>query len=104
MKTLQELYKILSGSGIPCAYQKFDERDAPDLPLMVYTTPYANNFSADGITYQIINHVQIDLYTKTKDLEAEGKVENALSSFFWNKEEEYLEDERCYRVMYELEV
>lgn len=101
---LSEFYKILDATGIPVAYQKFSERDAPDLPIIVYAVPYSNNFSADGTVYKKINHVQVDLYTKNKELETEDKVENALSSFYWNKEEEYLDDERCYRIMYEVEV
>lgn len=102
--TLLDFYNILKETGIPVAYQAFSERDAPDLPIMVYTVPYSNNFSADGAVYKRINHIQIDLYTKNKELETEDKVENALSSFYWNKEEEYLDDERCYRIMYEVEV
>ncbi len=101
---LEEIYGILEATGIPVAYQKFDEENAPDLPIMVYSVPYSNNFSADGRVYGKISHIQIDLYTKHKDMASEDKVENALSSFYWSKQEEYLEDERCYRIMYEVEV
>ena len=82
---LSDFYNILKETGIPVAYQAFSEKDAPDLPIMVYTVPYSNNFSADGAVYKRINHIQIDLYTKNKELETEDKVENALSSFYWNK-------------------
>ena len=100
----EEIYGILESTGIPVAYQMFDEKNAPDLPIMVYSVPYSNNFSADGAVYKKISHIQIDLYTKNKDMTSEDKVENALSSFYWSKQEEYLEDERCYRIMYEVEV
>lgn len=102
--TLPEFYNKLKSTGIPVAYQFFDEKDAPDLPIIVYTVPYNNNFSADGRVYKKISHIQIELYTKKKDLETEDKVETALSSFYWTKEEEYLSDEKCYRIMYEMEV
>lgn len=101
---LKELYEILKSTGIPVAYRAFSEDTAPDMPILVYFVLYSNNFSADSVVYKKINHIQIDLYTKNKDTESEDKVENALSSFFWEKDEEYLDDERCYRVTYELEV
>ncbi len=101
---LKELYEILKSTGIPVAYRAFSEDAAPDMPILVYFVLYSNNFSADSVVYKKINHIQIDLYTKNKDTESEDKVENALSSFFWEKDEEYLDDERCYRVTYELEV
>ena len=54
--------------------------------------------------YQKINHIQVELYTKLKDPELEDKVEQALSSFFWDKTEEYIDSERCYQILYEIEV
>lgn len=102
--TLQEFRNILDTTGIPVAYRQFSETDVPDLPILVYMEAYSNNFSADGTVYHKTSHVQVDLYTKNKDIESEDRVENALSSFFWEKEEEYLDDERCYRITYEMEV
>ena len=55
-------------------------------------------------SYQPIDHVQIELYTKDKNPEAEGMVESALSSLFWEKSETYIDTEKCYQILYEVEV
>mgnify|MGYP000028368646 CR=1 FL=1 len=39
-----------------------------------------------------------------KEVETEKKVEEALSDYYWEKTEEYLDEEQCYRIMYEMEV
>lgn len=64
------------------------------------------NFSADGIVYQAINELDIELYTDRKDLEAEKKVEAVLREhgFFYEKTETYLESEKMFEVLYEMEV
>ena len=71
---------------------------------MVYQSVYSNNFSADNVVYKKFDHIQIDLYTKLKDPLTEGKVEKALSSFYWEKTEEYIDTEQCYQIIYEIEV
>ena len=102
--SLEELKKLLESTGLPVAYYAFPEEEAPGLPFICYLVAYSNNFSADGSVYKKINHIQIELYTKHKDIESEEKVEEALSSFYWEKEETYLEEEKCFEVIYELEV
>lgn len=101
---VSEVYELLKQAGLPVAYQMFPEDDIPDLPILIYTMPYSRNFSADGRVYRKGSHVQIDLYTGRKEPETEQKVEEAISGHYWEKTEEYLEDEQCYRIMYEMEV
>ena len=50
------------------------------------------------------NRISIELYTESKDLEAENAVEAALKGLCWEKSEEYLDDEQCYEIIYEIEV
>lgn len=83
--TLENIKEILKTSGLPVAYGFFPEDAAPDLPILVYQSVYSNNFSADNVVYKKFDHIQIDLYTKLKDPLTEGKVEKALSSFYWEK-------------------
>ena len=105
---LTELNQILQSAGYPVAYRAFPENDKdnppPAMPYICYLETGTNNFSADGIVYKRISRIAVELYTSKKDLEAEEKVEKALSSFYWDKDEEYLDDEKCYFVLYELEV
>lgn len=106
--TLQEFNQMLQSTGLSVAYRSFPTGDKnnpePELPFICYLETNTNNFSADGIVYKKISSIAVELYTKNKDLEVERKVENALSSFYWNKSEEYLDDEECYFTLYELEV
>lgn len=74
------------------------------MPFICYMEAYSNNFAADGVTYLPVSHAQVELYTAIKDLEAEGKVETTLSSFVWEKTETYIETEKCYQILYEIEV
>ncbi|GLG90405.1 hypothetical protein [Sellimonas catena] len=101
---VSEIYELLSKTMLPVAYQMFPEDEVPDLPILIYTMPYSRNFSADGRVYRKGSHVQIDLYTRKKEVETEKKVEEALSDYYWEKTEEYLDEEQCYRIMYEMEV
>ena len=102
--TLGEFKELLETTGLPVAYYSFPENEAPSLPFICYISPGTDNFSADGVVYAKTNRIQVELYTKYRDFELEEKVEEALSSIYWEKESEYLESERCFQTIYELEV
>lgn len=102
--TLEDLNNLLKTTGLPVTYRSWPESQAPDLPYICYLFSYSNNFGADNVVYSPISHIQIELYTKLKDPISEGKVETALSSFYWGKTEEYIDDEQCYQIIYEIEV
>ena len=101
---LEQLENLLATTGLPVAYRAWPEEKAPPLPFICYLVAYSNNFGADGGVYYKINHIQIELYTKLNDTDSEDKVENALSSFYWEKTETYIDTERCYQILYEIEV
>lgn len=102
--TLEEIYNILMSTGIPTAYHAWPENEAPSMPYICNLSPYSNNFYADGKVYFKVNCLQVELYTKYIDKETESKVENALQSLSWKKEEEYLSDQKCYKITYDMEV
>lgn len=104
--TYQEVSNMVKSIGLPTAYHHFEEGESPDPPFMVYLYPGSDNFAADGTVYQSINQLDIELYTDKKDLEAEEKVEFMLKNhgFYYEKTESYLESERMYEVLYEMEV
>jgi hypothetical protein len=104
MEKFEQIKKMLETTGFPVAYLAFPEDNAPSMPFLVYEAVSSNNFAADGMVYQKIIHFQIDLYTDKKDLNTEDKVEQALSSFFWQKTGEYNDTERVFRTIYEIEV
>ena len=92
----------IAGNGRP--YRAFPVGNAPPLPFVCYLFSSTNNFNADDVVYQVINRITIELYTESKDLEAENAVEAALKGLCWEKSEEYLDDEQCYEIIYEIEV
>ena len=101
--TYEELGQMLAASGYPVAYGYFKTEQAP--PYVLYRFAYSNNLSADGEVYITVDHIQIELYTKTKDEEAEAAVEAQLSpTFFFQKSQEYDEDQKVYQTVYEIEV
>ena len=102
--TLEELKTLLESTGLPVAYRAFPVGQAPDLPFICYLVEYSNNFDADNRVYHPINHISIELYTEFKNPDAEALVETALKDICWEKTEEYLDDERCYEILYEIEV
>ena len=79
---LQELKKILEATGFPVAYSHFVESEnepLPNPPFIAYLVTYSSNFTADNKVYKSIENVQIELYTKRKDLDAEAIVEKVLN-------------------------
>lgn len=102
--TLKELAARLESTGLPVTYRAWPENTAPSPPFICYMAAYSNNFAADGGVYAKVDHIQIELYTKLKDPEMEDKVEEALSSLFWDKTETYLDTEKLYEILYEIEV
>ena len=104
MNDMQSLYDKLTKIPIPFAYNDFPKDKTPPMPYGVYSTQRANPFYADGEVYYLFGHLQVELYTKRKRLDLERKIERALEGFAWTRNEEYLSEEKCYVITYELEV
>ncbi len=102
--TLSEVTELLKKTGLPVAYESFPENEAPSLPFICYINPEDNNFAADGKVYHSSKVIHVELYTEKRDLEIEKAVEAVLSAFFYEKTAIYLDDEKCYEILYELEV
>lgn len=102
--TLEALASLLESTGIPVTYLSWPEGAAPPLPFICYLVAYSNNFYADGELYLTVQRVHVELYTSYKDLHAEYLVENALHDIPWQKSETYLNTEKCYQILYEIEV
>lgn len=101
-----EIAQIIKSIGYPVAYHHFAEGQEPSKPYIVYLYPGSNNFAADGLVYQSVNQLDIELYTDKKILAAEKAVEAVLKEhgFFYEKNESYLETEKMFEVLYEMEV
>lgn len=104
--TLEQLFDILSGTGLPVTYHAWPEGEAPSLPWVAIVETGSDNFGADGIAYGLIKTVDVELYTKSKDPTMEGKVETALTNagIYWDKDETFIESEKVFEIIYSLEV
>ena len=103
---MEEQVQIIQEMKIPFAYDHFAEGESPDPPFICYLIPGSNNFAADGKVYFRINQVRIELYTDSKDLAVERKMEMVLdeSGIFYNKSEVWIQSEKLYEVLYSFEV
>lgn len=101
---LEEFAELLESTGFPIAFYQFPKDEPHEPPFICFITTNQSQFAADGIVYYSGINVQVELYTLQKNIEAEKKVEEALSDFFYSKDEGYLDDEKMHMVTYRLSV
>lgn len=103
---MDKLLEIIKAVGIPFAYDHFAEGEAVDPPFICYLLSESDNFAADGKVYFKANEVHIELYTDTKDLSVEQKVEAVLDEhgIYYDRSEVWIESEKLYEVLYTFEM
>ena len=105
--TLAEL-NILLGTAFPgkVCYNAWPEKEAPSMPYICIVATSTDNFGADNKVYHKRQRADIELYTTTKDPVTEGTLERALdgAGIFYNASDTYLDDEKCFERIYEIEV
>lgn len=104
--TYQQINTMIESIGIPSTYYSFPVNQAPNLPYIVFYFPNYNDLGADNINYQIIAQLNIELYSENKDFALEKQVEDVITSngLFFDKSEDYIEQEEMYEVLYEIEI
>jgi len=104
--TYDAIVEMLEEAGLPLAYDHFAEGDSPEPPFLIFLFPSSDNFSADGIVYQRIDALHIELYTDRKQPDVEKQLETVLDrhGIFYEKTEVWIETERLYEVLYATEV
>lgn len=104
--TYKEVYTMLSGAGVPVAYNAFPTDNPKAPPYICYLWTGSNDFAADDTNYQAIRPVQIELYTNDKDFELEAAVEAVLkaNSLPFTRDETYLDSERMYMIVFRTEI
>ncbi|WP_044294494.1 phage protein [Robinsoniella peoriensis] len=102
----QQVMAMVEEINLPFAYDHFAEGQSPEPPFCVFLYPGARNFSADGLPYFKINRLHVEIYTDFKSAELEEQVEAVLErhDIFYGKSEVWVESERLYEVLYEMEV
>lgn len=104
--THKQVIGMVEEIGLDFAYHHFVEGESPSPPFIVFLYPSSDNFAADGEVFLKINKLDIELYTDKKDIALENKVEAVLDShgIFYEKSEVWIEKEKLYEVLYEMEV
>lgn len=104
--TLPELRALLERTGFPVTYSHFKEdpeHPVPSPPYVVYLVSHSTNIYADNKVYMKIDDIQIELYTKEKDLNAESILENLLDEYEipYDWDETFIESEGLFQKIYE---
>ena len=104
--TYEEINTMISEMNIPYAYHHFAEGESPNPPFLLFLSPSEDTFGADNIMYHSCKRLDIELYTDRKSPETEMIVEEILTEhhIFYEKSEIWIESERLYEVLYEMEV
>ena len=104
--TDKQVADMIRSAGLQTAYYQYPVNQVPPLPYTVYYYPNTDNFGADDKVYTNISVLNIELYTKDKSPTVEAQLEAVLASnnLFWNKTEAYLDSEKMYEVLYEMEI
>lgn len=104
--TYIQIKELIESIGLPFNYFQWEVGQVPDLPYILFYYPERNDFLADGKNYQHIARLNIELYTSKKDFAREAEVEAVLENagIVYEKEEQYISDERMYEVLYTMEV
>ena len=104
--TYKEVADMVKSMGYPYAYYQFTKETAKKPPFICFFYTDTDDVMADNINYQRIVTLNIELYTRDKDFDAELSVENVLADneLSYYKEENYIDSEQVYQIAYEMEV
>lgn len=102
----EEINEMMLEMELPFAYHHFAEGESPKPPFLIFLSLGENTFSADNLMYHSFKKLDIELYTDEKSPEIEERVEEVLHqhNIYYTKTEVWIESERLYEVLYEMEV
>jgi len=105
--TLSELVTLLHGTGYPVSFSHFDTDDdnpPPPPPFITYMTPSDEALYADDRNYYNMTDVDIELYTRGKDLDAERSIESIFSDndIPYVASQRWIDGEKVFQKLYEV--
>ena len=106
LKDLNATLNAIPGFNKKVAYRAFPVGKAPKLPFICYLCTNTDNFAAEDYVWQVIQEVDIELYTAKKDEASERAVEAKLAEYnlAWEKYEDYIDSENCYMITYSVSI
>lgn len=104
--TYEEIHDMMQEIWLPFAYHHFAEGESPDPPFLLFLSPGEEPFGADNVVYHSFKQLDVELYTDKKDPALEEKIESVLTQheIYYAKTEVWIESEKLYEVLYEMEV
>ena len=104
LKNLKDALESITGFDKKVAYRAFPVGKAPDLPFICYLATETDNFDADNTVYQVIQNVDVELYTAKKSEATEALVEAKFAelNIVWNKYEEWIDTQEFYQITYSI--
>lgn len=102
--TLPEVKAMLDTLDIGVKY-RHSKKKLPT-PFIVYYRNKTDPFYADGRTYHTSTPITIELYEDEINMELENKLESLLDEhgLAYKKDEEWIDSENMYQIIYEIEV
>ena len=102
----EEIAEMMQEIGLPFAYHHYAEGESPQPPFLLFLSTGENTFGADNLMYFSFKRLNIELYTDVKSPDIERQVEDVLTQrgIYYTKTETWIESERLYEVLYEMEV
>lgn len=103
--TYEEINDMMAEMGLPYAYHHFAEGESPQPPFLLFLSPGEETFSADNVAYYSFKQLDIELYTDKKNPALEEEIEDVLTQheIYYTKTEAWIESERLYEVLYEMD-
>lgn len=105
--TRKQVADMIKSVGLPCAYNQFEETEAPGAPPFIcFFYPSSDDLFADNVNYASIAVLVIELYSDNVDFAHEAAIETALKSndMSYIKAQEFIDSERMFQTTYTLEV
>ena len=101
---LTELKQLLDQMNLPISYREW--KPGPELPYLLYYENSSDNFYADNEVFLKKTDVIIELYTNTKNIREENKLEELLSTnkIPFDTYETHLSSEQMYLKAYEINI
>lgn len=104
--TYKEVAGMIAQIGLPFDYYQLKNGTGKKTPFVVYYFSGIDDLYADNLNYQRIVQLTIELYTNTKRIDLENKVEEVLAAagLTYTKNETYIDTEQMYEQIYQTEV
>lgn len=106
LEKIRNILESIQGFENKVAYRSFPKGEAPALPFICFLETGPNIVFADNTVYYSVSAFDIELYSRYRDPASEKLVEEKLkeNNITWDKDIEYIDDQKCYEVIYTVEV